>query len=117
MNFWASMPTPSFTAARAAGAVVGFLSGLLANSGGILFAPLFIRYVQMPTKRALATSLMVSAMLALAPSVGALPCSYLGARLALLLRNETLEAVFGILLTVFGLLDFVYTTFHPSWLF
>lgn len=114
---------------------VGGLSGLLANSGGILFAPLFIRYVGMPTKRALATSLMVSAalavpgtlthwylgnidwMLALALSVGALPSSYLGARLAIRMRNETLEWVFGALLTAFGLLDFVYTAFHPSWLF
>ncbi len=113
---------------------VGGLSGLLANSGGILFAPLFIRYLAMPTKRALATSLVVSAvlaipgtlahwhlgnidwMLAFALSIGALPSSYLGARLALRLRNEVLEWVFGLLLTAFGLLDFVYTAFHPPWL-
>lgn len=106
---------------------VGFLSGLLANTGGVLYAPLFIQWVRMDVKRALATSLIVSAVLAvpgtithallghidwmlvLALSVGTLPCSYLGARLAIRLRNATLLRVFGIALTLFGLFDLLYT--------
>ena len=102
---------------------VGGLSGLLANTGGILFGPLFIRALGMPPKRALATSLVVSAALAvpgmgahmllghidwlivLALSLAAIPSSYLGARLALSLRDKTLVRVYGFLLALFGLYD------------
>jgi uncharacterized membrane protein YfcA len=105
----------------------GFLSGLLANTGGVLYAPLFIQWVRMDVKRALATSLVVSAVLAVpgtiahallghidwmlvaALSAGALPFSYLGARLAIRLRNATLLRVFGIALALFGLFDLLYT--------
>ncbi len=106
---------------------VGFLSGLLANSGGVLFGPLFIRFLKMPTKEALATSLVVAAGLAipgtlahwylghidwsivLLLSVSSIPCSYLGARLAIKLHNTLLEKVFGVMLVVFGLFDLLYT--------
>ena len=106
---------------------VGFLSGLLANSGGVLFGPLFIRFLKMPTKEALATSLVVAAGLAipgtlahwylghidwsivLLLSVSSIPCSYLGARLAIKLHNALLEKVFGVMLVVFGLFDLLYT--------
>lgn len=106
---------------------VGGLSGLLANSGGVLFGPLFIRFLKMPTKHALACSLIVSAGLAipgtivhwylghidwgivLLLSVASIPCSYLGARLALSLRSETLEKIFGIMLVLFGAYDLLFT--------
>jgi uncharacterized membrane protein YfcA len=106
---------------------VGFLYGLLANTGGVLYAPLFIRWIRMETKRALATSLVISAVLAipgtlaharlghidwalvLALSVGTIPCSYLGARLAIRLHNLTLLRVYGIALTLFGIYDLLYT--------
>lgn len=102
---------------------VGGLSGLLANTGGILFGPLFIRVLGMPPKRALACSLVVSAALAvpgmaahmylghidwfivLALSAAAIPSSYLGARLALTLVDKTLVRVYGLLLSLFGLYD------------
>jgi hypothetical protein len=106
---------------------VGFLSGLLANTGGVLFAPLFIQLARMETKRALATSLVVSAVLAipgtithailghidwhlaLALSLGSMPASYLGARLALRLTNVVLLRVYGIALFAFGLYDLAFT--------
>lgn len=105
---------------------VGFLSGLLANSGGVLFGPLFIRFLKMPTKEALASSLLVAAGLAvpgtiahwylghidwqivLLLSVSSIPFSYLGARVALRLDNKILEKIFGIMLVVFGALDLWY---------
>lgn len=108
---------------------VGFLSGLLANSGGVLFGPLFIRYLKMPTKQALATSLVVSAGLAipgtiahwylghidwgivLILSVSAIPFSYLGAKVAIHLKNNLLEKIFGIMLILFGAFDLWYTIF------
>lgn len=106
---------------------VGFLSGLLANSGGVLFGPLFIRVLKMPTKRALASSLMVAAGLSIPGtiahwyfghidwrivmllSLSAIPSAYLGARLALNLRNHVLERIFGAMLVVFGAFDLIYT--------
>lgn len=106
---------------------VGFLAGLLANTGGVLYAPLFMRFVGIETKRALATSLLVSAVLAvpgtlahaalghidwalvLALSIGTLPSSYLGARLAIRLRSATLLRIYGVALTVFGIYDLLYT--------
>ena len=102
---------------------VGGLSGLLANTGGILFGPLFIRALGMPPKRALACSLVVSAALAIpgmgahmylghvdwwivaALSAAAVPFSYLGATLALSLRDKTLVRVYGALLVLFGAYD------------
>ena len=109
---------------------VGFLSGLLANSGGVLFGPLFIRFLKMPTKQALASSLLVAAGLAipgtiahwylghinwklvLLLSISSIPFSYLGARLALRLHNNVLERIFGIMLVVFGAFDLWYSIAH-----
>ncbi len=121
---------PSGWRIAAIGASVGLLSGLLANTGGILFGPLFIRWLGMPPKRALATSLVVSAVLALpgvavhmylghidwvivaALSLAAIPSSYLGARLALSLHDKTLVRVYGALLALFGLYDIIFTFTH-----
>jgi uncharacterized membrane protein YfcA len=106
---------------------VGVFSGLLANTGGILYAPLFIQWVRMPVKRALATSLVVSAVLAVPGvlthwwlghvdwrivvllSVGAIPCSYMGAHLAMRMKSRTLIRVYGALLVAFGLYDLFFT--------
>lgn len=106
---------------------VGFLSGLLANSGGVLYAPLFIRVLRLPTKQALATSLIVAAGLSipgtivhwqlghidwrivLLLSVANIPGAWFGAKLALSLRNEVLERIFGVMLILFGAFDILYT--------
>lgn len=109
---------------------IGFLSGLLANSGGVLYGPLFIRFLKLPVKKALACSLLVSAGLAipgtlahwylghidwsvaLLLSLGSLPCSYVGAKLALKMRNIVLEKLFAVLLIGFGAFDFFYSLLH-----
>lgn len=109
---------------------VGFLSGLLANSGGVLFGPLFIRFLKMPTKQALASSLLVAAGLAIPGtiahwylghinwqvvlflSVSSIPFSYAGARVALLLSNLLLEKIFGTMLIIFGAFDLWYNIAH-----
>jgi hypothetical protein len=106
---------------------IGVLAGLLANTGGVLYAPLFIKWVRMETKRALATSLVVSAALAIpgtiahaalghvdwslvaALAIGSIPSSYLGAQLAIRLRSATLLRIYGVALTAFGLYDLLYT--------
>ncbi|HEX6914781.1 MAG TPA: sulfite exporter TauE/SafE family protein [Chitinophagaceae bacterium] len=109
---------------------VGFLSGLLANSGGVLFGPLFIRFLKLPTKQALACSLLVAAGLAIPGtiahwylghidwwivlylSVSSIPFSYFGARVALRLKNLLLERIFGLMLIVFGGFDLWYSLMH-----
>lgn len=109
---------------------VGFLSGLLANSGGVLFGPLFIRYLKMPVKQALASSLLVAAglsipgtiahwylghidwMVVLLLSASSIPFSYLGARVTLQMDNRLLEKIFGIMLIAFGSFDLWYSIVH-----
>lgn len=106
---------------------VSFLSGLMANSGGILFGPLFIRFFKMPTKQALASSLVVAAGLAIPGTIAhwylghinwqvvlflsasSIPFSYFGARIAIRLNNVLLEKFFGIMLIVFGVFDLWYS--------
>ncbi|KAA9039425.1 sulfite exporter TauE/SafE family protein [Ginsengibacter hankyongi] len=109
---------------------VGFLSGLLANSGGVLFGPLFIRFLKLPTKQALACSLLVAAGLAVPGtivhwylghinwtivlwlSISSIPFSYIGARVALQMKNDILEKIFGVMLVAFGAFDLWYSFLH-----
>jgi uncharacterized membrane protein YfcA len=107
--------------------VVGGLSGLLANGGGVLFAPLFIRVLKIPAKQAMASSLVVAGALALPGTlahwwlghidwwivlwlcIGSVPSAYAGARVAIRLKNATLELIFGVMLCLFGLYDLYFT--------
>ncbi len=101
--------------------IVGLVSGLLANSGGFLFAPLYNKVLKLPLKTAFACSLLVSAALAVPGTIvhvalghidwhivllfalGSIPFSYLGARTAIRLPVRTLEPMFGIMLTIIGI--------------
>ena len=109
---------------------VGLLSGLLANSGGVLFGPLFIKFLKMPTKKALASSLIISAGLAvpgtiahwylghidwqivLLLSVSSIPFSYIGAKVAIKMNSMILEKIFGLMLVGFGAFDLFYSIVH-----
>lgn len=100
---------------------VGLVSGLLANSGGFLLAPSFAKFLKQPIKAAFASSLVVSAFLALPGTAvhwylghidwrvlivlaaGSVPCSYLGARIALRVKSVVLERLYGLVLTGLGL--------------
>lgn len=102
------------------GVTVGFLAGLLANSGGFLLAPLYLAVARLPIKAALGASLAVAAMLAipgtvihaalghidwwvtLAIGVTSIPASRLGAMVALRTRSDLLERIYGIALVVLG---------------
>jgi uncharacterized membrane protein YfcA len=121
--------TPSSTARIiAVTAVVGIVSGLLGNSGGFLLAPLFMTALHMPVRRALGTSLAVSAVLAvpgtvvhawlghidwsltLAFGLASVPLANVGARIALRLRERALTLSYGFGLTALagGLLVFAH---------
>ncbi len=102
--------------------VTGLLSGLLANSGGFLLTPAFLLVLRMPIKQALATSLAMSALLAvpgtithaalghidwlivLAYGLPAVPAAYLGARLALRSNPRWLSRAYGVGLALLGIL-------------
>lgn len=104
------------------GAVVGFLAGLLANAGGFLLAPLYVRVLRLPLKTAFACSLVASAVLAVPGTVvhvalghvswwivlvfglGSVPLSYAGARVAVRMNIKVLEPIFGLALLVIGAL-------------
>jgi len=99
---------------------VGVIAGLLANSGGFLLAPLYIAVLRMPVKKALATSLAVSAVLAIPGTIvhaslghldwtlvavfaaSSVPLSLLGARVALRTDPARLERLYGTVLCVLG---------------
>jgi uncharacterized membrane protein YfcA len=105
-------PPDRRTLAAVAGAV-GLVSGLLANSGGFLLAPLYATVLRLPLKRAFAASLSVSAALTIPATIihaslghidwavtglfalGATPLSFVGARVAVRAPNRQLERVYG----------------------
>jgi uncharacterized membrane protein YfcA len=99
--------------AIALGCAVGFVSGLLANTGGFLLAPLFVVLLRLPIKVAFGTSLAVAIVLALPSTVvhaalghvdwavaaafvvGSIPAASFGARCALRTEAAVLERVYG----------------------
>lgn len=100
---------------------VGFISGLLANSGGLLLAPLYARVLKLPLKTAFACSLLVSAALSIPGTavhwylghiswsvtglvaLGSIPFAYVGATLAVKTRADRLERWYALALTALGL--------------
>ena len=100
---------------------VGFISGLLANSGGLLLAPLYARALKLPLKTAFACSLLVSAALSIPGTavhwylghiswsatgliaLGSIPFAYIGGSLAVRTQAARLERWYGLVLTGLGL--------------
>jgi uncharacterized membrane protein YfcA len=116
------MQRPSFWQLRLilVASFVGFVSGVLANSGGFLLAPGFSRILKLPIKRAFACSLAVSVFLALPGTIvhaylghidwlvtavlaaGSVPSSFFGARVAIKSKSSRLEFGYGLILTALG---------------
>jgi uncharacterized membrane protein YfcA len=105
--------------------VVGLVSGLLANSGGFLLAPLYVAFLRLPIKAAFASSLAVAAVLAIPGTIvhaalghidwalvavfasTSVPLSFMGARVAVRTATGHLERVYGAALTVLGIVFLV----------
>jgi uncharacterized membrane protein YfcA len=99
---------------------VGVASGLLANSGGFLLAPLFVTALRLPIKSALASSLAVASVLAIPGTIvhaalghidwtlvavfasTSVPLSFLGARVAMRTDPRRLEKIYGVALVALG---------------
>ena len=98
---------------------VGFASGLLANSGGALLAPLYLTVLHLPIKRTFASSLTAATALAIPATVvhtilghidwavvgmfavASVPLAIMGAHLALHTSSSRLQRAYGVVL--FGL--------------
>ena len=101
-------------------ASVGLLSGLLANGGGFLLAPLFLVVLRLTLKESFATSLAVAAVMAIPGTIvhaalghidwpvvaifatTSIPLSFLGARVALRTHPVRLERIYGVGLALLG---------------
>jgi uncharacterized membrane protein YfcA len=101
--------------------VVGISSGLLANSGGFILAPLYLAVLRLPIKTSFATSLAVASVLAVPGTVAhaalghidwavvavfgavSVPLSYVGARVGLRMNALWLERLYGAALTILGI--------------
>jgi uncharacterized membrane protein YfcA len=102
-------------------AVVGFLSGLLANGGGFLLVPLFLLALGMEMHEAAGTSLVVASALTVPTlathlvigdvnwvvaatfGLGLVPGSAIGGRVSRLLPTDRLRTTFGLLLIGFAI--------------
>ena len=100
--------------------VVGVSSGLLANSGGLILAPLYLAVLRLPIKASFATSLAVASVLAVPGTLvhaalghidwavvavfgaASVPLSYVGARVGLRMNAVWLERLYGTALTILG---------------
>jgi uncharacterized membrane protein YfcA len=107
--------------------IVGTLSGLLANSGGFLLAPLYIMVLRTPIKVAFACSLVVAAALAVPGTIvhallghidwavvavfglTSIPLSYVGGRVAIRTHAPKLERLYGAGLLAIGLVTLAVT--------
>jgi uncharacterized membrane protein YfcA len=103
-----------------ASTVIGLLSGILANGGGIFFIPAYVVSFRMKMKEAIATSLLTVAVMSVpgmlihyrlghinlaisaAIAVGVAPLAYIGARMDIKTKSKTIKLLFGIFLVTFS---------------
>jgi len=102
-------------------AAVGITAGLLANTGGFLFAPLFVVVLHRGIKDAFGSSLSIGAALAVPGTLvhaalghidwtivavfgaASIPLSYVGARVALRTHSVKLERIYGAVIATLGI--------------
>jgi uncharacterized membrane protein YfcA len=105
--------------------VIGLLSGILANGGGIFFVPTYVVLFRMKIKEAIATSLLIVAVMSIPGSmihyylghinlattafmgIGVAPLAYIGAKMDIKTKSKTIKLLFGILLITFSLYFFI----------
>jgi uncharacterized protein len=106
-------------------ALIGIISGILANAGGIFFVPAYVILFKMRMKEAVATSLLTVAAMSIPGSlihfslghidlvaaaaigIGVVPMAYLGAKVDILTESKTLRLLFGTLLIIFSVYFFI----------
>jgi len=111
-----------------AGFLIGLLSGMLANGGGIMIVPILV-FLGLNIKRAIGTSMAlvffvaipsfivhwylghIDWVITLALSVGALPGAYLGAWITVGMDRRKLRKMYGAFLLVFALYFAIFEIF------
>jgi uncharacterized membrane protein YfcA len=104
---------------------LSMLSGILANGGGLFFIPAYVLLFRLEMKEAIATSLLTVAVMILpacfihyglghidlgvsaAMGIGVIPMAYMGAKLDLKTKSDTLQLLFGLLLVIFSVYFFI----------
>jgi uncharacterized membrane protein YfcA len=113
-------PTSADLIALLIGLPAGLFAGVLANGGGPVLVPMYLMFLNMPMLEAVATSLAVVVVLtipgaaihwwlghvdprlALFLTVGVIPASRLGSRIAQRLGDARLKRLFGWAMALFG---------------
>ena len=108
------------------GFVAGIFSGLLAVGGGIILIPAYVLLLGLTMQEAASTSLVCIAFFAIPGtivhsylghidwhivlnlSVGVIPASYIGSKIALIAKSQQLQFLFSMFLMIFG----IYFIFH-----
>jgi uncharacterized membrane protein YfcA len=106
-------------------ALIGVLSGILANGGGLFLVPAYVIFFQMKIKEAIPTSLLTVAVLSLPGSVihyhlghidlvttafmaiGVIPMAYLGAKLDIKTESKTILLLYGLVMATFSVYFFI----------
>ncbi|MDH4139477.1 MAG: sulfite exporter TauE/SafE family protein [Coriobacteriia bacterium] len=114
------VPKPPWIHLAGLGVVTGLYSGFLGLGGGFIVVPLLVRWLRYPMKRAIGTSLVAIALLAVPGTVahwtlghvdaalagwltlGVVPGALIGAKLTALAREIHVEIGFAVLLVVTG---------------
>lgn len=103
-------------------AVIGFVSGFLANGGGVILIPVYVKVFKLDIKDAFGTSLFVIPFFAVPGAIthfilghidlrlflilalSAIPLANLSAKVAVKLKSESLEMAYGVFLLIFSIL-------------
>ncbi|NTU66535.1 MAG: sulfite exporter TauE/SafE family protein [Candidatus Moranbacteria bacterium] len=104
--------------------LAGFLSGVLANGGGLFLIPAYVIFFKINIKEAIATSLSVVAVTILpsclihyslghidlagsaAMGIGVVPMAYIGAKMDIRTKSSVIQALFGAMLIIFSVYFF-----------
>ena len=115
-----SPPPPAYSIISVA-TVIGLLSGILANGGGLFFIPAYVVIFRMKMKEAIATSLLTVAVMSVpgmlihynlghinleisaAIGIGVAPMAYIGAKMDIKTQSKTIKLLFGTLLITFSI--------------
>lgn len=105
--------------------VIGLVSGFLANGGGVMLVPMYVKILKMDIKNAFGTSFFVISFFAVPGAIThfvlghidlklflilaftAIPFSSIGARIAVKLKSESLEFAYGLFLVIFAIYFFI----------
>ncbi|MBX9938272.1 MAG: sulfite exporter TauE/SafE family protein [Candidatus Obscuribacterales bacterium] len=121
--------SPTLARALPVGLLAGFLSGFFGVGGGFIMIPIFLAIFNMPLKMALGTSLLTVSLISIPGIIthawlghvrfdtvamlvcGAVPGSYLGSKIAIMVKDRLLKKGFALLM-LFMAAQMIYSELH-----